>query len=166
MKEVNFDSQEDYGYKVVIGDSGLADLGWATYVGHPFIFDGRPGYAALPNAFLIDRAIGVWDPVGRGTRQDVPLSRMSVVSYAHWLANALEWADARGVELLQAEYTSELLAALADFLASALPLANAESGTTAWFALKFGPSTFGVFDAFADEAGRQEIGRASCRERV
>lgn len=25
----------------------------------------------------------------------------------------------------------------------------------AWFALKFGPSTFGVFDAFADEAGRQ-----------
>jgi hypothetical protein len=38
-------------------------------------------------------------------------------------------------------------AALADFLA--------ESGTTAWFALKFGPSTFGVFDAFADEAGRQ-----------
>jgi quinol monooxygenase YgiN len=46
-------------------------------------------------------------------------------------------------------------AAVADFLASALPLANAESGTTAWFALKFGPSTFGVFDAFADEAGRQ-----------
>lgn len=45
--------------------------------------------------------------------------------------------------------------ALADFLTGALPLANAESGTTAWFALKFGPSTFGVFDAFADESGRQ-----------
>ena len=45
-------------------------------------------------------------------------------------------------------------AAVADFLAGALPLANAESGTTAWFAMKFGPSTFGVFDAFADEAGR------------
>ena len=45
--------------------------------------------------------------------------------------------------------------AVADFLASALPLANAEAGTTAWFALRFGPSTFGVFDAFADEAGRQ-----------
>jgi len=45
--------------------------------------------------------------------------------------------------------------ALADFLAGALPLANAESATTAWFALKFGPSTFGVFDAFQDEAGRQ-----------
>ena len=45
-------------------------------------------------------------------------------------------------------------AAVAEFLAGALPLANAESGTTAWFALRFGPSTFGVFDAFADEAGR------------
>jgi quinol monooxygenase YgiN len=45
--------------------------------------------------------------------------------------------------------------ALADFLAGALPLANAESGTTTWFALKFGPSTFGVFDTFVDEAGRQ-----------
>ena len=46
-------------------------------------------------------------------------------------------------------------AALADFLASALPLANAESGTTAWFALKFVPSTFGVLDSFADAAGRK-----------
>ena len=46
-------------------------------------------------------------------------------------------------------------AALASFLASALPLANAESGTTAWFALKFGPSTFGIFDAFANEADRR-----------
>jgi quinol monooxygenase YgiN len=46
-------------------------------------------------------------------------------------------------------------AAVADFLASALPLANAETSTTAWFALRFGPSTFGIFDAFADEAGRQ-----------
>ena len=36
-----------------------------------------------------------------------------------------------------------------------MPLANAESGTTSWFALRFGPSTFGVFDTFADEAGRQ-----------
>ena len=45
--------------------------------------------------------------------------------------------------------------AVAEFLAGALPLANAEAKTTAWFALRFGPSTFGVFDAFADEAGRE-----------
>jgi len=45
-------------------------------------------------------------------------------------------------------------AAVADFLAGALPLANAEASTTVWFALRLGPSTFGVFDAFADDTGR------------
>jgi hypothetical protein len=40
-------------------------------------------------------------------------------------------------------------------LKSALPLANAETATTVWFALKIGPSTFGIFDAFPDESGRQ-----------
>ena len=44
---------------------------------------------------------------------------------------------------------------VADLLKSALPLANAEPGTTVWFALKLGPSTFGIFDAFSDDAGRQ-----------
>ena len=45
--------------------------------------------------------------------------------------------------------------AVANFLAGALPLANAELGTVSWFALRFGPSTFGVFDTFAGEEGRQ-----------
>jgi quinol monooxygenase YgiN len=44
---------------------------------------------------------------------------------------------------------------VADFLTSALPLVQAEPGTTAWFAIKMGPSTFGIFDAFPDEAGRE-----------
>lgn len=44
---------------------------------------------------------------------------------------------------------------VADLLTSALPLANAEPATTVWFALKLGPSTFGIFDAFPDESGRQ-----------
>ena len=46
-------------------------------------------------------------------------------------------------------------AVVQDFLVSALALANQERSTTVWFALKLGPSTFGVFDAFADDAGRQ-----------
>jgi quinol monooxygenase YgiN len=44
---------------------------------------------------------------------------------------------------------------VAELLKSALPLANAEPATTVWFALKLGPSTFGIFDAFPDDAGRQ-----------
>ena len=46
-------------------------------------------------------------------------------------------------------------AAVQDLLVGALALANQEEQTRVWFALKLGPSTFGVFDAFADEAGRQ-----------
>ena len=41
------------------------------------------------------------------------------------------------------------------FLRSALTLIRRESATIAWFALRMGPSTFGIFDAFPDESGRQ-----------
>jgi quinol monooxygenase YgiN len=40
------------------------------------------------------------------------------------------------------------------FLRSGLALVEAEPATTVWFGIKLGPSTFGIFDAFADEAGR------------
>jgi len=40
------------------------------------------------------------------------------------------------------------------FLEKGLALANQETTTPVWFALRFGPSTFGIFDAFTDEAGR------------
>ncbi|ACD19301.1 putative quinol monooxygenase [Paraburkholderia phytofirmans] len=40
------------------------------------------------------------------------------------------------------------------FLLGGLPLVEEEPGTVAWFGLKLGPSTFGIFDAFPDEAGR------------
>ena len=43
---------------------------------------------------------------------------------------------------------------VADFIKSALPLAEAEPGTIRWYALQLSPSTFGIFDTFADEAGR------------
>jgi quinol monooxygenase YgiN len=41
------------------------------------------------------------------------------------------------------------------FLRDALPIVQQETGTTAWFAIRMGGSTFGIFDAFMDEAGRQ-----------
>ena len=44
---------------------------------------------------------------------------------------------------------------LQDFLKSALPLAEAEQETIRWYALQIGPSTFGIFDTFAAEEGRQ-----------
>jgi quinol monooxygenase YgiN len=44
---------------------------------------------------------------------------------------------------------------VADFLKSALPLVEQEPATVTWFALRMGPATFGIFDAFANEEGRQ-----------
>jgi quinol monooxygenase YgiN len=44
---------------------------------------------------------------------------------------------------------------VAAFLLSGLPIVLDEPATVAWFGIRLGPSTFGIFDAFPDEAGRQ-----------
>lgn len=44
---------------------------------------------------------------------------------------------------------------VAAFLMKGLELATNEPTTPLWFALQLGPTTFAVFDAFNDEAGRQ-----------
>jgi quinol monooxygenase YgiN len=44
---------------------------------------------------------------------------------------------------------------LENFLRGGLSLVQQEPATTTWFGLRLGPSTFGIFDAFPDEAGRE-----------
>lgn len=44
---------------------------------------------------------------------------------------------------------------VAAFLEMGLALANEETTTPIWFALQLSERTFGVFDAFTDEGGRQ-----------
>jgi len=44
---------------------------------------------------------------------------------------------------------------VASFLSGALPLVQQEPGTKAWYALRLGATTFGIFDTFAEESGRQ-----------
>lgn len=41
------------------------------------------------------------------------------------------------------------------FLRDGLSIVQSEPGTTTWYAIKLSPSTFGIFDTFADESGRQ-----------
>jgi quinol monooxygenase YgiN len=41
------------------------------------------------------------------------------------------------------------------FLKAGLVTVQEEPGTIVWFAIRLGPSTFGIFDTFPDEAGRQ-----------
>jgi len=57
--------------------------------------------------------------------------------------------------LLRLEAKPGKEAEVESFLKGALPVVDDEPGTTAWFAIRIGPSTFGIFDAFPGEAGRQ-----------
>ena len=43
---------------------------------------------------------------------------------------------------------------VAKFLRDGQSLVQQESATTAWIGIQFGPTTFGIFDAFPDESGR------------
>lgn len=45
--------------------------------------------------------------------------------------------------------------AVAKFLEGGLSIVEQEPATITWYALKLGPSTFGIFDSFPDDAGRQ-----------
>ncbi len=44
---------------------------------------------------------------------------------------------------------------VADFIQGALPLAQQEPDTTTWYAIRIDQSTFGIFDTFPHDAGRQ-----------
>jgi quinol monooxygenase YgiN len=57
--------------------------------------------------------------------------------------------------LARLEAKSGKEAELESLLTGAVELARQEPGTQDWYALKLGPSTFGVFDTFEDEAGRE-----------
>lgn len=61
----------------------------------------------------------------------------------------------RAALLVRVEAKRGKEAAVAEFLESVLSLVEKEPDTTAWFALRFGPATFGIFDAFPDDVGRQ-----------
>jgi quinol monooxygenase YgiN len=57
--------------------------------------------------------------------------------------------------LVRLEAKSGKEAEVEAFLKSGLAIVQEEPDTTAWFAIRLGPSTFGIFDAFPAEAGRQ-----------
>jgi quinol monooxygenase YgiN len=45
--------------------------------------------------------------------------------------------------------------ALAAFLKSALPLVEREPATLTWYAMRLGPTVFGIYDTFPDDQGRE-----------
>lgn len=87
----------------------MSDAGFGLVAELPFIVDSRPGYHRLGSRYLIDRGLGVWNPVTRGKapRPWRP-TRRAMHNYAHWLVNFLEWAQAREVNLQSCCYIQHL----------------------------------------------------------
>lgn len=57
--------------------------------------------------------------------------------------------------LARIEAKPEHAAQVQELLENALELARQETQTATWYSFRMGPTSFGVFDTFADEAGRQ-----------
>jgi quinol monooxygenase YgiN len=67
--------------------------------------------------------------------------------------------------LVRLEAKSGREAQAESFLKAGLAMVQEEPATIAWFAIRLGPSTFGIFDAFPDDSGRQAhlAGRVAAR---
>lgn len=75
----------------------------------PCIFDSRPGYHRLGSEYLIDRGLGLWHPNFPRTHAPArPPTEVTIGSYAHWLANFLQWAERRGVDTLTCTYHTDV----------------------------------------------------------
>lgn len=101
----------NFGYRVVFASKGyLTASGYALMEKQPFIYDGQLRYHRLANQFLIDRALGYWDPANRGKKPCLERpTDSSTETYADQLANVLDWCDVRGVDPMKIEYGPDLL---------------------------------------------------------
>lgn len=80
------------------------------------------------------------------------LTKLSV-TFALPLQRSLPMVSVALLVRLESKPSKE--ADVAKLLEAGLPLVQAEPATVAWFALRMGPTTFGIFDAFPNNAGRQ-----------
>lgn len=97
-------------FKVCYSDTVVTTKAGFGLVAHlPFLMDSRPGYHRWGSRYLIDRGLGYWNPAtrGRGPRARRP-TKVSIRNYANWLANFLEWADARRLPVERCDYARHL----------------------------------------------------------
>jgi len=89
----------------------LKKRGFGRVAQLPFIMDSRPGYARIPNQFIIDLGLGEWSATTRGLEgaSTTPPTKVTMHNYAHWLTNYLEYCHARGKNPLKADYKIDLI---------------------------------------------------------
>lgn len=75
----------------------------------PYILDSKRRFHRLANAYLVDRGLGLWSPRSQSGEPIslIPTER-SMLNYAQWLSNFLEWANKRGVDLTTCSYVAQV----------------------------------------------------------
>lgn len=88
----------------------LKQRGFARLEHIPCIFDQWASYHRQASRYLIDRGLGLWlgDPNATQRRRRRPSPR-TIANIAHWLLNALEWADDRGIDLFSCRYEQDIV---------------------------------------------------------
>lgn len=87
----------------------LEKTGYEHLADVPFIMDGNQRYHRLGSEYLIDRCQGLWVPsANQRASSGSSLSLETNRNYAHWLANFLEWACRRGVDIFKCTYNEQV----------------------------------------------------------
>lgn len=100
-----------YGFQIRFTDPAILEShGFGKVAGVPCIFDPTPRFHRLSSEFLIDRALGYWDPKFRGKEiVPNPPTGQSIKNYAEWLCNLLDWCEHSNVVLLSIRYSEDLI---------------------------------------------------------
>lgn len=83
-----------------------------------------------------------------------------VIEHVDVLATKDAWQSSRNAGTIRVGLLARLEARagkeqdVASLLASGVAIVEDEPGTPIWFGIRLGPATFGIFDAFADDASR------------
>src|SRR6266511_3581273 len=118
--------------------------------------------SAVPCVFS-DRFFGPWLQVeGAAQIVSLPEAMEPLVDYYRRISGEHpDWDDyRRAMEeqrrvLVRIEALPGQEAAVESFLRGGLPIVQQEPATITWYAIRLGPSTFGIFDTFPDQDGRQ-----------
>jgi quinol monooxygenase YgiN len=88
--------------------------------------------------------------------EPTPRRYLEDASSSHFANSIMETSMIKLAFLARFEAKPGKEEAVANFLQAALDMAKKEPTTINWYAIRLSPTTFGVFDTFNDETGRQQ----------
>ena len=110
---------------------------------------GEPGFAVRVEHAALRAVLPIRRDI-RETREAADTDESITPKKGHTMARDVSVALLVRIEAMPGKEQD-----VVDFLRQGLSLVQEEPDTVRWFGIRFGPSSFGIFDAFPDESGRQ-----------